>query len=256
MIGMDSFISDFLELNPGSNWTHLSIPVIISVLYLFSISIFNKKKEKPNDSNQYFSEIQKGFNLSVSIFAAILAISLGYQLSQYDSDNITAWCVPFGKEGITNQTRFWLNIYHFFRYYQLLETYFHILQQRKISSLHKIHHITMVWTSWLWTRCNLSLVPVLAWVNAIDNSILYFGYFLQDSGKRWKVILIHWTELEMALGYCFSGCYLYFQLIKTPRFACSGFLVFMMTSGIHAGVGLYLNMTRQNKVIGNRSQRK
>src|SRR5689334_10277084 len=103
----------------------------------------------------------------------------------------------------------------------------------------------MVFTAFLWTRSNLSLAAMLAFVNSIDNCIVYGGHFLEDNfhTQIWKVTIAHWTEIETALGYCVGTCYLYFYF----KVGCDGFRVFILTASIHSGIGFVINFVRQSK---------
>lgn len=184
------------------------------------------------------------FNSVVMCWAGVCVLSCGWLLSE---DRTRPWCNinPSSLSRIPDTPV--LGLYQGLRTVQLLETALLVLQGQKPTLLHVGHHITMLWSSCIWTLSCLRFGCLLALVNSVDNFLLYSRRALTSdtstAARCLKQLLHSWTEAETLLGY-FTGIMLLGTHFIHGHTGCLDLVPFAATVGIHASVGLFLNHHR------------
>lgn len=132
--------------------------------------------------NDYLFKLKFVFNFLTALMSGFMAISginiviLIISAKEYNNSFISTWTIAW----------------FYFRIFQLCETVLHLLTRHEITKLHLIHHLSMLFTSWLWWQTSAEIgfyCLVIGIINAMDNSILYSKYVFTDNSLSFSSYL-------------------------------------------------------------------
>eukprot|EP00658_Telonema_sp_P-2_P026613 TRINITY_DN2075_c0_g1_i9.p1 TRINITY_DN2075_c0_g1~~TRINITY_DN2075_c0_g1_i9.p1 ORF type:complete len:235 (+),score=50.64 TRINITY_DN2075_c0_g1_i9:202-906(+) len=112
---------------------------------------------------------------------------------------------------------FWVTVYHWSKYYEMLDTVLLSLKRKPTPFIHVYHHSIMVWVSWSWLKFGWlegSLWCVIA--NSLIHTFMYSHYLLAALKYKawWKIYLTSAQLVQFATGTAYVAVYLYNDSIR------------------------------------------
>lgn len=149
------------------------------------------------------------WNLFLAVFSFIGMIRTAPQLYMmlysygFDYTVCRAALASYG----SGATGFWVALFIFSKYAELLDTVLLVIRKRKVGFLHWYHHCSVLlycWHAYVWEMPTGIYFVVM---NYSVHAIMYFYYFLAAVCKRpprWALLVTILQLLQMAIGICIT----------------------------------------------------
>lgn len=145
------------------------------------------------------------WNLSLAIFSFIGALrTVPHLVMMLDRQGLTYTVCRAALVGYGNgATGFWVALFIFSKYAELLDTAFLVLRKRKVGFLHWYHHCSVLlycWHAYVW---EMPTGIYFVAMNYSVHAIMYFYYFLAAACKRppkWALLVTIMQLVQMAVG--------------------------------------------------------
>lgn len=133
-------------------------------------------------------------------------------------------------------TGFWVALFIFSKYAELLDTVFLVIRKRKVGFLHWYHHCSVLlycWHAYVW---EMPTGIYFVAMNYSVHSIMYFYYFLAAVCKkppRWALLVTILQLLQMAVGIGITLSHMYIMVNDSVP-GCDGHI-----PNLTAALGMY-----------------
>eukprot|EP00939_MAST-03C_sp_MAST-3C-sp1_P000370 g370.t1 len=114
---------------------------------------------------------------------------------------------------------FWLNVFYYSKFYELLDTCFLCLKGKNVIFLHVYHHVSMLWITHSWLAAGWFEGSVWCLiVNSAIHTAMYSYYLLSLLKIRcsWKKYLTVGQLVQFATGVVYVAIYLYKNVERVP----------------------------------------
>jgi len=188
------------------------------------------------------------FNIIVT---GLAGLSFLWCLSLFTSQPRFSVCDPIGSPLESSSLNLWPPLWCFTRTLQLFESFYHIRSGKQITTLHIFHHISMVWTSWIWILWPTSFFIYVGILNSLDNFLLYGKYSLIGLGIS-GINSLNWlTKLSGILeGFFGAMGFILFCVQYFNEDGCERSWAILLTCFIHGSLGIFRDLHRLTRTTG------
>lgn len=178
------------------------------------------------------------WNLFLAVFSFIGAVRtaphLLYMLKDYGFEYTVcrAALVSYGNGAVG----FWVALFIFSKYFELIDTIFLVVRKRKVGFLHWYHHCSVLlycWHSYVWEMPTGIYFVVM---NYTVHAIMYFYYFLAAvcaKPPKWALMVTIMQLSQMAIGIAITLRHTYILVYETVPH-CDGHI-----PNLTAALGMY-----------------
>lgn len=131
---------------------------------------------------------------------------------------------------------FWVALFIFSKFFELVDTVFLVVRKRKVGFLHWYHHCSVLlycWHSYVWEMPTGIYFVVM---NYTVHAVMYFYYFLAavcTKPPKWALMVTIMQLAQMALGIAVTLSHVYILVFKTVPH-CDGHI-----PNLTAALGMY-----------------
>eukprot|EP00918_Siedleckia_nematoides_P088506 GHVU01194555.1.p1 GENE.GHVU01194555.1~~GHVU01194555.1.p1 ORF type:complete len:384 (-),score=58.48 GHVU01194555.1:431-1582(-) len=141
---------------------------------------------------------------------------------------------------------FWVMLFIYSKFFELMDTVFIVLRKRRLSFLHWYHHLTVL--LYTWDAYAHEQPPGLYFIamNYTVHAIMYFYYYLQATKRRppsWAMIVTTLQITQMFIGIFITACGLYYAF-NFP------FTTFMMPEQVREPLKMGCYISKGNLYVG------
>jgi len=185
----DHFVSNlhFYDIELLSAYRHSPV-IVATALYLGFVHVLAPMYAKscrplsPRAAH-ILNEVLKAWNLSLAFLSLCMflgmmipLVSKGFRFGLQDHI-----CDPYRRRWSGSEW-FWVAIFGFSKFFELLDTLFLVVRNRPITFLHWYHHASVLLYTWYAIQWKNSLGYVFAPVNAFVHGIMYWYYYRRGCG--------------------------------------------------------------------------
>eukprot|EP01068_Selenidium_serpulae_P010880 Selendium_serpulae@DN5553_c0_g1_i2.p1 len=213
---------------------------LMAALYLFAI--FFGQKFMENRKAFLLRGPLKVWNLGLAVFSLLGAIRVVphclYMCCTYGLESL--FCSPPPFTYGHRATGFWIMLFVFSKYVELIDTAFIVLRKKPLTFLHWFHHVTVLLYSWDALIREQPCGIIFSAMNLCVHAIMYFYYFLTASGRRpsWGMTVTVLQILQMVVGVICTIIGLFYSFSYPHIFYMEAHQVFKPLS-----IGCYVSRT-------------
>jgi len=200
----------------GSN---MWIPLSLSVFYL--ISIFGIQEYMKDKKKFQWKNAMTAWNLFLALFSfygSVRTVPHVYPVISRIGFHGFMCGFPLDEFVVGSTAGSWCSIFLVSKIPELLDTYFIVLQGKKLITLHWVHHFTVMIVSWHGlASLSLNGLPFVC-MNFTVHAAMYFFYFLGGMGyrpTRYAKVTTGMQILQMVCGLSIT-LYLMYYLYSIP----------------------------------------
>lgn len=113
---------------------------------------------------------------------------------------------------------FWVCLFIFSKYLELIDTVFLVMRKRKVRFLHWYHHFSVLLYCWHAYTWEMPTGLYFAAMNYSVHAVMYFYYFLAgvlEKPPDWALMVTIMQLLQMVVGILVTCCHLHFMINRT-----------------------------------------
>jgi len=200
----------------GSN---MWIPLSLAVFYL--VSIFGIQEYMKDKKKFQWKNAMTAWNLFLALFSfwgSVRTVPQAYTVFKNLGVHGMMCGFPMDEFAVGTPAGAWCAIFLLSKIPELMDTYFIVLQGKKLITLHWVHHFTVMIVSWHGlASLSLNGLPFVC-MNFTIHAAMYFFYFLGGIGYRptkYAKVTTVMQILQMVCGFGIT-VYLKYNLIAVP----------------------------------------
>lgn len=241
-----SFVTYEANFNPDpwSEWAaeHVEIPIYLIGIYLLMVFELPKKMDPEFRLSKKIKYVIAVWNAFFSIFSTIgffrLAVSIYYFLGVQGYSLHDSVCLnPDDYEGKEGPGAFWLTLFVFSKIPELLDTFWLVIQRKKVIFLHWFHHVVTLLFCWHAFSLRLLAGSWFAIMNYGAHMFMYAYYCAMTLGMHKYVVryapFITLVQISQMVGGIFIVTY------TTVVHAKGNIPCYVNPGNLKCGLGMY-----------------
>jgi fatty acid elongase 3 len=211
--------SEYVASDRIPSWSE---PAIGSLLYLSLLYFLLRGRDSKTSSDKTSrSRVLLYSNVIHNVVLVLLSLSMfcgGVYSYTMTTTNYSSFCDSRSSDSTWNGVSgWWMHVFYWSKYYELLDTVFLVLNGKNIIFLHVYHHVSMLYVTCAWLRFGWR--EGSQWcivVNSLIHVFMYTYYLLSLLNIRvsWKRYMTQGQLVQFVTGLFYVGVYAYLHLFK------------------------------------------
>jgi len=206
-------IEDFKWIYGKTPFSHIQVPVILSILYL--ISLYSLQAYMKDKKPQLMKKFTFVHNTLLTILSTLMFLGTSYgAFLKYQSQGFFNGLVCEQEiEPIRGPLFYWSYIFYLSKFYELIDSYLLVLKKKPLIFLHVFHHFIMPYTCWAGLEGKWCMA---LWTSAFWNSFvhvwMYYYYAVSTLGYSpwWKKYLTGLQIYQFVSGILYTAVYFFY----------------------------------------------
>jgi len=223
---------------PFANEHPWTIPIVAIGVYLAFVHGVQSKKEDATvkePSSSLLNTLLKYWNLFLTLLSLIMLIGIGLPVLKFGLENGPLEAICDSKDQRWKGPGFFfLAVFAYSKYAELLDTAFLIIRRRPVSFLHWYHHCTVLAYSWFACIVKFSPGYYFAIVNCFVHTIMYWYYYRRASGVflSYDKFITVIQMAQMVLGVIVTGVWTFLWAVAPAHRCHNSHAVAAIGSGV------------------------